>query len=67
MESVDWPGPLPRSSGGKWQCPLLPLKCAKCCNGVENNPHYLSGISLKTIDCFLGYDATEMTNDTTDY
>lgn len=54
-------------SGGKWSSPLLPLKCAKCCNGVENNPHDLSGISLKTFNCFLGCNATEMSNDTIDY
>lgn len=63
---IGWSGPLPRSLGGKWPCPLLPLKCAKHCNGVQNNPSGVSDTAFKPFNCSFGYIATEMTNNTID-
>lgn len=64
LETVCWSGPLPRSLGGEWPCPPLPLKCAKYFNGVQNNPSGLTNTAFKPFNCSLGYIATEMSNDT---
>lgn len=44
----------------------MPLKCAKHCNGVQNNPSGVSDTTFKPFNCSFGYIATEMTNNTID-